>query len=230
MALFLWALSAVAWPADPVTVAGSDPIPVDEASLTSGEAPAWVAEVWQRLARHYIVANGLQATSAELAEVSAYDEAFDRSDRAQRARKLAELESRLADDGLSGPDRAQAAHFRDVLTRLAAHETARDSGDPEAREDRPPRQAIVEYWKLNVSLHRRYGGEVTRMPFGHFAHGARLAYLREAEANGVVRFAEPRSREIFHEFMGRSGAAVPQGQEDFTPYWRRPIPPSYFAD
>ena len=57
----------------------------------TGGAPAETGrfhdQLWQRVARHYIEQNELDATAAEVDEVAAYHREFERRDRALSARK-----------------------------------------------------------------------------------------------------------------------------------------------
>src|SRR5689334_129787 len=68
--------------------------------------------VWSGISRHYIEQNGLNATPQEIAELLDYEREFQRQDRAQRARKLAELERRLAVPELPAAERAWLEEFR----------------------------------------------------------------------------------------------------------------------
>ena len=81
-------------------------------------AQQFAALIWPRIARHYVDKHGLNATAEELAELEAYDDAFEKKDRAQRKRKLAELEQRLGSNDLSPGERAHTEDFRDTLRRL----------------------------------------------------------------------------------------------------------------
>lgn len=49
-----------------------------------GLAQQFAALIWPRIARHYVDNYGLNATAAELAELEACDDAFEKKDRAQR--------------------------------------------------------------------------------------------------------------------------------------------------
>lgn len=227
--LFLWGVSVVSGQ-EPAASAPQQPAGFPQPLLVARtEAPRWVDGVWVALLRLYVRQRHLEATDEELGEVAAYDAVFSRTDRERRSKKLLEVERRLTDAGLPEADRQQLLRFRDVLARLAAHEVAVDRGEAEA----PPqadRREIVEFWKANVDLHRRYGGIVTVMPFGHFAHGARLAWLADLEGAGAIVYGDDATRAAFLAAVSVPGPVVRAGEEDFTPYWRRPIPPSYFAE
>ena len=73
----------------------------------------------------------------------------------------------------------------------------------------------------NINLYRALvhspDGLRTFSALGHFIrHTSRL---------------DPRLREQVFELMSRPpGTIVPQDRVDFTPYWKLPIPPSYFAE
>ena len=55
--------------------------------------------------------------------------------------------------------------------------------------------------------------------------------LRIYERRGLVRFSDPRLREgLFALLTKPPSVPVPPERVDFTPYWKLPIPPSYFPD
>jgi len=234
---FAAALSAgaAAGDADRVaTVIGEDisrselPAAADDA----GQARGLLELVWRRIAPHYIARKGLAATQAEVAELAAYDREFSAKDRAQRARKLEELNQRLATEELGAADRARLEEFRAVLARMASRDAERDRLPPPD----PDRQAAsyspwVEMWKMNKALYQQYGGIVALTRFGHDPHGARAALLADYERQGLLRISDARLRErVFALLQARPSMVVPAERVDFTPYWKRPIPPSYFPD
>jgi hypothetical protein len=194
---------------------------------------AWMHNrVWSRVARHYIEHNGLAATEAELADAMAYHREFDSKDRAQRTRKLEELHQRLAADDLKDGQRAWLEEFRDVLLRLAQRDAERDQEPPPD----PGRQAQllapwVEMWKMNRALYQQYGGVVALTRFGPDPHGARAALVADYERRGLLRFSDAGLRErLSARLEARPSMVVAPERVDFTPYWKRPIPPSYFPD
>jgi hypothetical protein len=213
-----------------------------DASITRGDLAAatddrprarkLLALMWDHLAPHYIASRGLGATDAEIAELAAYDRRFETKDRSQRTRKLGELDRRLRDDALSPDERAHLQEFRATLQRLARYDTERDKEPPAD----PERQAAsyaswIEMWKMNRAIHEEYGGVVALTRFGPDPHGARAALLRDYEEQGLLSIADSALRaEVRETLAARPPAVVPPDQVDFTPYWKRPIPPSYFPD
>lgn len=188
--------------------------------------------VWQRVARHYIEEKGLAATGAEIADVVDYHREFAARDRVQRARKLAELEQRLAAGGVKPEERERLEEFRRVLTRLSRHDAEQEQlPPPDPRQQGQLVTPWIEQWKLNKALYEHYGGVVALTDFGPDPHGARAAALADYEKRGLVRFADPEQRERIFAWLGRRPSMVVRPAEvDFTPYWKRPIPPSYFPD
>jgi hypothetical protein len=187
---------------------------------------------WPRIARHYIERQGLAATAAELAEIAAYHREFERRDRAQRARKLEELEQRLAAAGLEGEERRRLEAFRAVLVRLARRDAENDAlPAPDPAQEAARYAPWVEAWKLDRALYERYGGVVALSPSGSSPHGARAALIAEYERQGLLRLPDARLREEVYALLEAPPSTVVAPHEvDFTPYWRRPIPPSYFPD
>jgi hypothetical protein len=188
--------------------------------------------VWSRVSRHYIDERGLVATAAEIAEALEYHREFAARDRVQRARKLAELDERLAADGLKPGERARLEEFRKVLTRLAQHDAEQELLPPPD----PARQAQlvtpwIEQWKMNRALYEQYGGIVALTRFGPDPHGARAALMADYERRGLVKFPDAAQRKRVFAWINRRPSMVTRPEEvDFTPYWKRPIPPSYFPD
>lgn len=188
--------------------------------------------VWPRLIRHYVEQHGLAATGTDLAEAAAYHREFARKDRAQRARKLEELDRRLAMDGLDAGQRAWLAEFRAVLTRLAERD-AEDGRLPPPDPAQPAEWLApwIEMWKMNRALYQEYGGVVALTPVGQYPHGARLALIEDYERWGWLHFTDSGLRAALIALLApRPASVVAPDEVDFTPVWKRPIPPSYFPD
>jgi hypothetical protein len=221
--------------AETLAVVLSQVITRDEIAASDGEQARDIKLyelVWRRVSRHYIDEKGLAATGAEVAEAVEYHREFAARDRVQRARKLVELDERLAANGLKPDERARLEEFRRVLTRLAHHDAEQDRLPPPD----PARQGQllipwIEQWKMNKALYEQYGGIVALTRFGPDPHGARAALMADYERRGLVRFSGAAQRERVFTWLNRRPSMVTRSEEvDFTPYWKRPIPPSYFPD
>jgi len=227
--------------ASPSAVAAEDAARVLGAQITrteleaAGDAPAWVARlrdwVWERVYGHYIAEQGLSATASDVAELLAYHREFERRDRLQRARKLEELNARLAGGDLSADERAWLEEFRRVLTRMAERDAESERSPPDVAAETGLYAPWIEFWKANRALYQEYGGSVAATRSGPAAHGARVQLIADYERRGLVQFLDPRLREQLIELMSRPPEmTVPPERVDFTPYWKLPIPPSYFPD
>ncbi len=211
---------------------------VDRSELSAaGDGPAaelgrLYDRVWTSVSRHYIEQSGLNATREEMAEVLGYEREFERRDRAQRARKLEELDRQLAGGELELAKRARAEEFRAVLARLAQGDLERDRAPPPDPERQSAQQAQwIESWKMNRALYAQFGGIVAFTRFGPFPHGARLALLEDFERRGLLQFSDAQLRErLFALLATRPQMTLAPREVDFTPYWKKPIPPSYFSD
>lgn len=237
---FLLVLAGLSLPAaaqgpEPVASLAGVVISTDELAAVAGassRAGGLLALMWPRIAAHYTARHGLAATAAEVDEVLAYQREFRRKDRAQRARKLDQLGYRLAAEDLDPQERARLREFQAVLLRLALRDVERDKAPD---QDRGRLQAfyapLVEMWKINEAIYRQYGGVVALTEFGPSAHGARAALIADYEREGVLRYDEAGLRERVHALLDRPPSmVVPPDSVDFTPYWKLPIPPSYFPD
>ncbi len=188
--------------------------------------------IWRRVVPHYVAQQGLAATATEVAEVAAYDREFEHKDRSQRARKLEELNQRLGKDSLSPAERAWLVEFRAVLQRRAQNDLEKDRLAPPG----PGQQRVfyapwIEMWKMNKALYEQYGGAVVLTELGPSPHGARAALISDYERQGRLRFFDAALRERLYALIeARPSSVVPPERVDFTPYWKRPIPPSYFPD
>jgi hypothetical protein len=213
-------------------------VAIDRSELSAaGQGPAAAVRqlherIWNAVSRHYIEHNGLGATREEKAEVAAYHEAFERKDRAQRARKLEELQQRLAVAELPPGERERLEAFRAVLERMAGRDAERDQAPP----DDPAREAElhapwIEIWKMHRAIFREYGGVVALTPLGPYPQGAWTALIEDYERRGLLEFTDAALREgLFALLAAGPPLAVPAEEADFTPYWRRPIPSSYYPD
>ncbi len=228
-------LPAVAQGQDRVaTVTG---IAITRGDLASGAAAvpreARLLElIWPRIASDYVAGHGLSATPAEIEEVIAYHLEFERRDRLQRTRKLAELDDRLENGELAPEERARLEDFQATLRRLAASDKEKASVPPQDRAHLQALQAPwVEMWKMNRAIYERYGGAVALTEMGPWPHEARAALIADYERHGLLEFADADLRERFYAMLQQPPSmVVPPDRVDFTPYWKRPIPPSYFPD
>jgi hypothetical protein len=194
----------------------------------AAQAIRFHAWVWKRVFRHYVTEHGLDARPEEIQELLAYDREFERKDRAQRARKLEELNLRLADEGLGDEERSWLEEFRRVLARMEERDA---EGEREPSPDGAAYAPWIEFWKANRALYEQYGGTVALTSSGPVPFGAYEALVADYERRGLVRFDDSRLRARVFELMSQSPSiVVPPGNVDFTPYWKLPIPPSYFPD
>ncbi|MCW5605033.1 MAG: hypothetical protein KIT18_10865 [Burkholderiales bacterium] len=204
-----------------------------EAAAEGRECAMHLARLlWEPVSKHYVETRGLAVTAAELEELLAYNAEFDRRDRAQRTRKLAELEERLRVDDLTGEARARAVEFRDVLRRMAQRDAENDAApQPDASEQAALFGPWIEMWKLNGAVHREYGGVVAQAVHGHDPHGARALLFAEHEREGRLVFYDPGLREALYALlMETPRVAIRPEDVDFTPHWKRPIRGSYYPD
>lgn len=190
---------------------------------------AIVRRVEQRVVERY----GLHATESEVDALEGYLEAFERHDREQRTRKLAELEARLArmpaDE--DGAERSRLLEFRAILRRLAAYDADRDRG-VEVRAKPAPATLVawVEEVKLDRALHRHYGGTVGIKPGRAYAHSARAAVVAEFMLRETVTLPDAEVARHFVAALWAPPAIAYHGEApDFTPFWTRPLVPSYVA-
>jgi len=234
VAAVLWATAAAQEPARVAAVFGEHVTRAETEHPADDEPPAvrLLGWIWQRIVPSYVAEHGLAATAAEVAELEAYEREFRKKDRAQRARKLEELNGRLASGSVPADQRARVEEFRAILLRMAKNDLELDRAPPGPPGERNAFYArVIERWKMDESLHRRYGGVVSLTQSGHSPHGARAALIIEYEERGWIVFHDPALRQSAYErLLARPSMIVPPHQVDFTPNWRRPIPPSYFPD
>jgi len=228
------ASSGNAWSLDGVLALGRPlalPAAVAETELPA-RARAVVRALFSVVGQDFIAREGLTATPAEIAEVQAYNAAFERHDREQRRRKLTELDTRLAALPVDAPDRPRLEAFRATLARLARYEADVDAGtEPRVEADAATLAGWVEHWKLDAALHAKYGGVVGLAPHGPYAHGARASLVREYQREGRIEIADPGLRSAVREVLDLPPRmALPaEVAPDFTPFWRRPLQSSYLA-
>jgi hypothetical protein len=191
-----------------------------------------LALIWPRIAGDYVAGHGLAASRAEIDEALAYHREFERRDQAQRARKLEELAGRLKETGLAPEERAWLEDFQATLQRLALQDEEQAAAPPPSAEHlRALVAPWVESWKMNRSIYDRYGGVVGLSDAGPTPYGARAALVADYERLGLLEFADAALRARVYAMLRQPpSAVVPPERVDFSPYWKRPIPPSYFPD
>jgi hypothetical protein len=194
-------------------------------------AIALLREIRDRAEHRFIVAQSLQATADEIEALRAYERAFARHDRAQRARKLEEIETRLvhmsAEMGAAERERLNAFHT--VLTRLAEYEADVAAGAQTSPEIPAPTVAHwVEQTKLDAALYRHYGGTVGLKAAGAYAHSARATLAAEYMRREHVEVPDPEiERHLLSVLWSPPPIVYRGGTPDFTPFWKRPLVPSY---
>jgi hypothetical protein len=194
-------------------------------------AAALLARLRTRAEEAFIVEQDLRATEAELAALEAYNRTFELHDRKQRARKLEDLDARLSRDA-DPAERRQLERFRAVLVRLAAYEADVDAGT-EARVEVPVEvlRQWIESAKLERALYARYGGSVGLRAAGPYAHGARAALLADYLGGQGAQLLDADIEQRLQAMLAAPPRLAFRGEApDFTPFWQRPIPPSYMAD
>jgi hypothetical protein len=88
--------------------------------------------------------------------------------------------------------------------------------------------AWIEEAKLDRALHRRFGGTVGIKPAGAYAHGARAAVVAEYMLREAVTLPDPEIARRFMAALWSPPALLYRGNApDFTPFWMRPLVPSY---
>jgi hypothetical protein len=86
-------------------------------------------------------------------------------------------------------------------------------------------------WKMNQVLYEQYGGVVALTEFGQDPRGARAALFADYEKQGKLRFYDDSLREQFFAMLAKPPRMVVSPDAvDFAPYWKKPIPSSYFSD
>jgi len=188
--------------------------------------------VQNRAQQAYIAHHRLHATDAEIDELRAYNRAFEAHDRAQRARKLMELDARLSDVALSPDERVRLQNFRTILARLAHYEADVDAGREHIEP--VPAQALkswIERSKLDQALYRQYRGVVGVTAAGPYPHGARAALIEDYLAGCACEFLDARLEPGLRAQLANSPRMLFSGTApDFTPFWKRAIVPSYMRD
>jgi hypothetical protein len=132
---------------------------------------------------------------------------------------------------MNAAERARLIEFRAVLARLAAYEA--DVARGKELEPQTP-IAVVKHWieqaKLDPLLFRRYGGTVGLSASGAYAHSARAALVLDYMAREDVDVPDPEIARRLRALLSAPPAIVYRGSSpDFTPFWKRPLVPSYVS-
>ena len=181
--------------------------------VAAGDEPAQLLRfrdlVWERVAGHYVAEYVLAATAAEVDEFMSYHSEFERRDRAQRARKLEELNQRLTQGELAPEERSRLEEFRAVLRRLAQHDAEKDRSEPpDPKRLAALSKPYVEMWKMNKALHEQY----RRRRCAH--DGGPRAPRRPVGAHPGLR--APRPRAVFRSTPAR-GSVCAADEAPFRP-------------
>lgn len=152
--------------------------------------------------------------------------------RTARSGKLAELDQRPKSDDLSPEQRAHSEDFRNTLQRLEQHDAEADAlPKPDSAGHAATYAPWIEMWKMNKALSERYGDVVALTEFGPDPHGARAALFADYEKRGWLIFYDELLRAQFFAMLAeKPGMVVKSGEVDFMPYWKKPIPSSYYSE
>lgn len=204
-----------------------------EASDARSCALEVLREIRTRAEQRYVDADALHATADEIEALRAYERAFARHDREQRARKLVEVESRLVhlDAEMGAAERERLTEFHTVLQRLAAYEADVARGAEAPPEiDTTTLAHWIEQTKLDAALYRRYGGTVGLKAAGAYAHSARATLVAAYMRQEPVEVADAEIERHLLTALWAPPAIVFRGDTpDFTPFWLRPLVPSYIG-
>lgn len=182
--------------------------------------------VWKDVAQQYIEAKGLKATPEEVREVVDWSKEFEGKERKRRAKDLAETEEKLKTPGIPEGERRQLESRRETLRSLAATDKLRDDLEREQPEVAAKSRADIhgiwiEASKLDIALHKEFGGTVAITKFGQVPVGARTALLRRTAKEGKLTFADAGLERLFWaEAEAPPRWVAAPDKVDLRPYWK----------
>lgn len=191
--ILLAALAVQAGAAQPVAVVLSQPIDASEAK----GAKELASLVQQRLLDAYAQRHGLEPTEAELRPLlRSFEEAGKKAEESMkrvRQQRIEEIRKKLAAPDLDPAER------RRLTANLADWQRPPEGFEAKAREgDLKMASALVQNWKVQRSLYKRYGGRVLVSSFGfHVAIDAMKQFLQEEEKRGAFEIPDPGLRAAF---------------------------------
>jgi hypothetical protein len=207
--------------AQPVAVVLSQPI---DASEIEG-AKQLANLIQQRLLDSYAQKHGLEPTEAELRPLlRSFEEAGKKAEESMkrvRKQRVEEIRKKLEAPALDPAERAQ------LTASLADWERSPTGQDAKAREGERMAVLLVQNWKVQRSLYRRYGGRVLVSSFGfHVAIDAMKQFFQEEEKRGSFAIPDPDLRAAFWTALAdetwADGVTSGRGAEDVfaTPPWQ----------
>ncbi len=189
--LVLCAIPAEA--AQPLAVVLSQPVDASEAK----GAKELASLVQQRLLDSYAQKHGLQPTEAELRPLlRSFEEAGKKTEESMkrvRQQRIEEIRKKLEAPALDPAEREK------LTANLADWERFPSGVEAKAREgDRRMASVLVQNWKVQRSLYRRYGGRVLISSLGfHVAIDAMKQFFQEEEKRGSFEIPDPDLRAAF---------------------------------
>ena len=191
--ILLAAFAIRAEAAQPVAVVLSQPVDASEA-----KGPKELASlVQQRLLDAYAQKHGLQPTEAELRPfLRSFEEAGKKAAESMkrvRQQRIEEIRKKLEAPDLDPAEREK------LTANLADWERPPADLEAKAREgDLKMASVLVQNWKVQRSLYRKYGGRVLVSSFGfHVAIDAMKQFLREEEKRGSFEIPDADLRAAF---------------------------------
>jgi hypothetical protein len=191
--------------AQPIQEAEIEPAPAEaarqQAALDAEAFARWQLQarakklaglVQVRLLDAYAKQHRLEPTEAELkpllASLAATSRQTEEAMKKTRERRTAEIRAKLAAPDLAPADRerlqADLAQWEKFPSRPGT-------------DDRAFMSNVAQYWKVQRSLYKRYGGRVLVSAFGAQAIDGQQTYLREEEKRGSFEIFDPGLRAAF---------------------------------
>lgn len=193
----------------PIAASAVEPLPDKVARQRTALAPEaferWLFQaraaqlaslIQRRLLDSYAQRHGLEPTEAELRPLSRSlaesSKEAEESMRRARQRRIEEIRKKLEAPALDPAERTR------LTAELANWQRTPTGLDARTLEAEPMISALVQNWKVQRSLHRRYGGRVLLSSFGfHVAIDAQKQFLREEEKRGAFEIPDPDLRAAF---------------------------------
>lgn len=214
VSILLAALAGQAKAAQPVAVVLSQPIDASEAK----GAKQLASLIQQRLLDSYAQRHGLEPTEAELRPLlRSFEEAGKKAEESMkrvRQQRVEEVRKKLEAPGLDPAERAR------LTASLADWQRLPEGLEAKAREgDLKMASALVQNWKVQRSLYKRYGGRVLVSSFGfHVAIDAMKQFFQEEEKRGSFEIPDPDLRAAFWKAVANEswadGVASGRGAKD----------------
>lgn len=202
--------------------------------LSTKKLAEWLADyrheqlaglIWEPLRDDFCKDHNCKATAKEIDEFTRAMRNGMEEEVAEWRKDLREITAKLKSSSLTQSERSKVLVEKRVTEKCLANASSDGKeGSAEDREaERSVHRVVVEEWKFNRALHRKYGGRIIFQQAGIEPLDAYRQFLEEHEKKGSFEIFDPALRKEFWKYYTTMPHTyLDPGDANFdTPWWKQ---------